>query len=79
MKTAKEMFKELGYEKEVTGSEIMDENFIGYENKKENKYIGFRRWYKDFHAFEDKGDIDIDMPTFKAIHKQLEELGWLEE
>ena len=24
-------------------------------------------------------EMDIDMPTFKAIHKQLEELGWLDE
>lgn len=79
MKSAKEMFEDLGYEKVVTGSEIRNENFITYNNEKENKLIGFRKWFKDFHAFEDKGDMDIDMPTFKAIHKQLEELGWLEE
>lgn len=75
--TAQEMFEELGFKKEVTGSEIMDENFVKYENEKEDKSITFRKWFKDFYAFEGKDTMEIDMPTFKAIHKQLEELGWI--
>ena len=78
MKPAMEMFEELGFVREVSKSPIVNRNFIKYKNKKEDKSITFRRWFKDFYAFECGDAMEIDMLTFKAIHKQLEELGWLE-
>lgn len=75
--TAREMFEELGFVREVSKSSIVNRNFIKYENKKEDKSIIFRRWYKDFYAYECGDAMEVNIPTFKAIHKQLEELGWL--
>lgn len=75
--TAREMFEELGFVREVSKSPVVNRNFIKYENKKEDKSITFRRWFKDFYAYECGDTMEIDMPTFRAIQKQLEELCWI--
>ena len=80
MKTAKEMFEELGYEYEI------DEEFIECE-KNEVQFEIFRKWLKIvfvlsgkyFYCDEDYESMAVDVPTFKAIQQQLKELGWLDE
>ncbi len=70
MKTAKEMFEELGY-KIVRD----DEEFLDYET--EEYYISFWKHKKIFYKVEYGYDAgDITMQELKAINKQVEELGW---
>ena len=78
MKSAKVMFGELGYTMES------NEYSIDYWlNSKRSifvyKHIYFDLVSKEFVADCNCKPMDINMPTFKAIHQQLEELGWLEE
>ena len=73
---AEEMFRERGYSKEE------NENFIKYFNacgENTDKKVCFKLRKKTVCAEEYWFSDEIDMPTFKAIHKQLEELGWLDE
>ena len=63
--TAKEMFKKLGYEYSNNGTQIC------YSNDYEYEYIWF---YLDTKTIEVKFDISLEL--FKAINKQVEELGW---
>lgn len=88
--SAKEMFEKLGYK---CTEEIIfpkDEDFrqwaIVYTKKDyKDKYIieffltdKIYRTYMYCHAFKEPFElVRIDMPTFKAIQKQLEELGWI--
>ena len=65
MKSAREMFEELGYEENYHISYIM------YFNKNEDRYIWFEKDTKTFEA-----RFNIDMSLLKAINKQVEELGW---
>ena len=77
MKSAKEMFSELGYRKgsnEITyykkyknGKEV----FIDFDKKKIKKC-------KCGYGVElvDDRDITITLSELKAINKQVEELGW---
>lgn len=67
MKTACEMFEELGYEENYHIAYVM------YYNKEEDYYIWF---FKDIKTIEVR--FDIDMKLLKAINKQVEELGWEE-
>lgn len=72
MKTAKEMFEALGYECRKS------ENAIQYlsECGKEITFIfELHRFYKQRNFIS----LNIDIDEFKAIHQQMEELGWLEE
>lgn len=72
MKTAKEMFEELGYECRKS------ENAIQYlsECGKEITFIfELHRFYKQRNFIS----LNIDIDEFKAIHQQMKELGWLEE
>ena len=79
MKSAKEMFEGLGYEYSVEDDRCG--KFIDYwveEDETDNWYhIRFNISSKTYYADEGWGKMHIDMPTFKAIQKQLEELGWL--
>ena len=73
--TAKEIFKELGYKY------LERNNCIHYEWEDESKIhwanICFNLDYKSVFACQDYDPMQIDMQTFKAITKQMEELGWL--
>lgn len=80
MKTAKEMFKELGYEQEIWCFE--DENKIHeitYVRK--NRFasnITFKVNNKCFkiHRKNELMAGYCDMPILKAINQQVKELGW---
>ncbi len=78
MKSAKVMFGELGYSKYENSKEIV---YI-YATKEKHIQITFTNkiYFGYFIDYNDGGlyILKFDMPTFKAIHKQLEELGWLE-
>lgn len=73
--SAKEMFEELGYVK-------MQDHFytINYwkgRNETIYSHIDFDLNNKTVIAIWWDENQEIDMPTFKAIQKQLEELGWI--
>lgn len=73
MKTAKELFEELGY-KIVRD----DDEFIKYESvSNEDLYIVFYKTYKVILG-EPTYDYFCDMDLLKAINKQIEELKWNE-
>lgn len=79
MKTAKEMFEELGY-KIYFESSVM----ITYEkksnSKKSSKYIQFYFEDKKFYiGSEGKFAQGFTFKELQAINKQVEELGWLDE
>ena len=79
MKTAKEMFEELGYK------QIIDLCEISYEiNDYSSGYCDWKRVSfdlkdKTFYADENYEAMCIDAKTFKAIYQQMKELGWLDE
>lgn len=67
--TAREMFKELGYE----CSKYYDRNkIIQYYNAEE---VQFLFWIKEQEFSASEFVITVD--EFKAIQKQMEELGWI--
>ena len=72
MKSAKEMFEELGYTMEIKECSI-----DYWLNSKKSifiyKHIHFDLVSKEFMAESVYEVMNIDMPTFKAIQKQLEE------
>ena len=71
--TAKEMFEELGYKYRIDEFGLIDCTKIA---NNECYHIAFG--VNDFYATKScYRPMDIDMPTFKAIHKQLEELNWI--
>ena len=74
--TAKEMFEELGYTMSSN-----DWSIDYWANSKKSFFIYKRICFdlvnKEFIAESDYDAMHIDMPTFKAIQKQLEELGWI--
>lgn len=72
IKTAKEMFKELGY------LFYSDDETICYFNKEFGR-IGFHLYEEEYTFFYDKNRIMIDGKLRKAINKQVEELGWNNE
>ena len=79
MKSAQEMFEELGYiYKDPRFKVHVDRYFYYVDIFKDNIIIIYLK-EKDFMADCNCKPMDINMPTFKAIHQQLEELGWLEE
>ena len=70
--SAREMFETLGYECRKS------ENAIQYlsECGKEITFIfELHRFYKQRNFIS----LNIDIDEFKAIHQQMEELGWIEE
>lgn len=76
--TAKEMFKELGYEK----IRLADENIVVlYERPVygEKEYIYFYPEKQLRITFESKNKVyppTFTLEELKAINKQVEELGW---
>lgn len=75
-KTAEEMFKDLGYE--CIKSDLSIRYMANYEMAEDpNKYIRFSLTRQRFYAQQDLDPKDIDMREFKAIQKQIKELGWV--
>lgn len=77
MPTAKEMFESLGYkldQKKLVVSRLTytkdDDNIIGFRLKEKS--------YSKFGASTLPPD-DISIEEHMAIHKQMKELGWLDE
>ena len=71
MKTADEMFKEMGFSKL---SEIGSEIKTIYRNTK-GKYIQFNHVVKKVSL---EGNYKwVEMQELKAINKKVEELGWI--
>ena len=75
--TAKKMFEELGYK--YLEPTLHKESYFYYEDIFKCNLIIFYLKEKKFMTSHNYKEMDIDMPTFKAIYKQLEELGWLDE
>lgn len=75
------MFEELGYNRHWNKTL----NFIQYVKVYEEngcisriKTIYFDITGKMVNTW-DNADMYIDIPTFKAIHQQMKELGWIDE
>ncbi len=87
MKIAKEMFEELGFHYDKTASKIVifEIWYDGLNNLHHSEFIRFKnvdnKWWKLIPKKEIilNFDKDIDIKLFKAINKQVEELGWLDE
>ena len=77
--TAKEMFEELEYRYKEPTFKVHENSFFYYEDTFKCNLIVFYLKEKEVMTSHNYKEMDIDMPTFKAIHKQLEELGWLDE
>lgn len=79
MKTAKEMFEELGYKLVVNANNNIyykkdDCKWIIFSNTSTNCYIKANIFIDD-----KKYETVIDLKELKAINKQIEELGWLDD
>lgn len=74
MKTADEIFKDLGYTKQYK-----DEDIYYYQDVEvKDNYIVFEMGYKCFaktSCYHDTGDIT--MQELQAINKKCQELGWI--
>lgn len=90
MKTANEMFKELGYELEKIPFRwtLKERLYIDRFSKREGSnliMIDFNSYYKTIEktrGYDNTAFVDVEHITlreFKAIHKYLEEKGWLDE
>lgn len=84
MKTAKEMFEELGYELDNDYSERT--NCLYYKKKQDRGYeriifnFSWRKVKVDFMTFKYVCDPKyLSYEELQAINKQVEELGWLDE
>lgn len=67
--SARDMFKELGYE-------LIAENYIvQYYNQEEDNEYCFNKEHKWIEVPKGAYDV-IDLKTLNAINKQVEELGW---
>ena len=85
MKTAKEMFEELGYFYKNTGNqiiifEIWQDGFSELYNKEILRFTKNERkkWYLKPHNTL-RIEYDIPVNLLSAINKQVEELGWDKE
>lgn len=80
--TAKEMFKELGYELK-SKFHVADKVFLNYQKdyviSTFSKELSFCKWKPRLFGFLKPYSQDITVSEFKAINKQIEELGWLDE
>lgn len=77
MKTAREMFEEIGYKLSEAYSE---DTLISYFDGKKNITIEFCVKNKRFRKAKGVFDcVNISIPELKAIQNQCKELGWLEE
>lgn len=81
MKSAKEMFEELGYKK----TDLLKGKSANYQNKDYETAISIFdnekgraiHIYDLGNTYQDSGFIGVE--ELKAIIKQCEELGWLDE
>lgn len=77
MKSARELFEELGYEY------YEDDGFNCYKKEKrrliEPDYISFDRLEREVfmsNSSKNSNGVILDMKLLQAINKQVEELGW---
>lgn len=74
MKTAKEMFEELGY------TEKFNTDIIEWYEKAEN-CICFYKIKKSYESYYDGDEgamsVSLTIDEHKAIHQRMIELGWL--
>ena len=77
MKSAKELFEELGYEY------YENDGFDCYEKEKrkliEPDYIAFDRFEREIFmskTSKNGNGVIVDMKLLKAINQQINELGW---
>ena len=79
MKSAKEMFEELGYEIEQNNEKwLVYINAIAYDEfggGRIDKVI-FDKQYKEISSTTDDMFVPIPLCELQAINKQVEELGW---
>ena len=87
LKSAREMFEELGYrlisgdDKELINYRInLDTNSfmqVVFNNESKSFWCGHtRNTYFDGYLRKDNNFISIDAKLLQAINKQIEELGW---
>lgn len=75
MSKADKMFEELGFEKNVWGSE--ETLSIRYESENKGAIV-FVPLNKSFYGIEDFESKDIMVKEHLAIHEKLKELGWID-
>ena len=75
MKSAREMFEELGYTRE-NGNDVI---IYRYHLSDDIREVVFDLSIKEYLSIHPLGGLFIDVKMHKAIHKQLEEMGWLDE
>ena len=73
--SAQEMFEKLGYACQKNDVAIIYRKCLSTCINE----IVFRLDFEKYSTIEPLGGLFIDADTHKAIHKQLEELGWLDE
>jgi hypothetical protein len=84
MKSAKEMFAELGYEYEFINLTF---GCVGHNyTKKKNEYYGqeimFNICYNNIsisNSTDETVGSGFEIEELKAIHQQMKELGWLKQ
>lgn len=79
MKTAREMFEELGYV-EGTREETKDKYLYFQQNKYCGNRIEFFLEDKEFHMWvdEDYESVKLSLQDLAAINQMVKELGWNE-
>lgn len=81
MKTAKEMFEQLGFEIYSKKPLIYKKNDGGYitqyDFNSSIKRVVITEW-EEYNNNLPQGMTILYIEHFKAIHKQMEELGWLD-
>lgn len=75
MKTAREMFEELGYMRFKEGNTVL---YFNDSEEEEYKSIKFNRKKFTFEAVTNYNEpFSIDLALFDAIQTQIQELGWI--
>ena len=69
---AREMFENLGY-----GYRELDDDVFQY-SRSSSIAIRFYKKEREFCSVEYFGTKNINIDEFKAIQKQIEELGWMQ-
>lgn len=82
MKTAKEMFEELGYHQVVISPKYCSYSFDDGGYIKSIEFIGIKKEIRlhDLETYNDNKSQDVFVLNeyeLKAINKQMEELGWI--
>lgn len=74
MKSAKEMFEELGYDRTETLNQIIYDNKRQFIDFNKSSFIVFMNGNFPYQGFSFNNNKII-----KAINQQCKELGWLDE